>query len=281
MLRLTSIIALLMTALISTAQAQWQRDWIPIGQRYVGFNADRDVISVVQSDDFYRERPLRAFVFLVDRNDIEINEIRLTYQNGFTEDFRIGQIIRGGGQFELDLRGERSYIKEIEMRYRSNPDSRRQAIVSVYGIPARRFDRDRPGFGSGPGAGPGFAGPGGPRPPEWVELGCQSVNLTRDRDEIRVGRRDGRFRAIRLAVRDADIEIQILRVVYLNGRPDDLPVQSMIRAGDRSRPLDLQGTDRGIDRIEMVYRTVINPAQIISRGQLRTATVCAEGLQNL
>jgi hypothetical protein len=273
MLRLTSIIALLMTALISTAQAQWQRDWIPIGQRYVGFNADRDVISVVQSDDFYRERPLRAFVFLVDRNDIEINEIRLTYQNGFTEDFRIGQIIRGGGQFELDLRGERSYIKEIEMRYRSNPDSRRQAIVSVYGIPARRFDRDRPG--------PGFAGPGGPRPPEWVELGCQSVNLTRDRDEIRVGRRDGRFRAIRLAVRDADIEIQILRVVYLNGRPDDLPVQSMIRAGDRSRPLDLQGTDRGIDRIEMVYRTVINPAQIISRGQLRTATVCAEGLQNL
>ena len=277
MLRLTSIIALFLTVLISNAQAQWQRDWVPIGQRFVGFNADRDVITVAQSDDFYRERPLRAFIFLVDRNDIQINEIRLAYQNGFTENFRIDQIIRDGGMFELDLRGERSYIKEIELLYRSNPDSRRQAIVSVYGIPARD---NRPGFGSG--FGPGFAGPGGPgRPPEWVELGCQSVNLTRDRDEIRVGRREARFRAIRLAVRDADIEIQLLRVVYLNGRPDDLPIQSMIRAGDRSRPLDLQGADRGIDRIEMVYRTVINPAQIISRGQLRTATVCVEGLQSL
>ena len=105
----------------------------------------------------------------------------------------------------------------------------------------------------------------------WVELGCQQVSfIGKDRNSIRVGRREGRFKAIKLAARGNDVEMLDLKVVYANGEPDDIAVRSVIRAGRETRALDLRGRDRAIDRIDMVYRSRPN-----FRGQ---ATVCAEGL---
>lgn len=105
---------------------------------------------------------------------------------------------------------------------------------------------------------------------EWVQLGCQDVSFRgRDRDTIRVGRREGRFRALRLTARGNDVEIRRVSVVYGNGAPDELDVQRVIRRGDRSDRLDLRG-DRAIRRIDMVYRQRDDfPGR---------ATVCAEGL---
>jgi hypothetical protein len=105
----------------------------------------------------------------------------------------------------------------------------------------------------------------------WVQLGCQQVSfLGKDRDTIRVGRREGRFKAIRLSARGNDVEMLDLKVVYANGEPDDIPVRSLIREGTQTRPLDLKGRERAIRSIDMVYRKRLN-----FRG---SATVCAEGL---
>jgi hypothetical protein len=106
----------------------------------------------------------------------------------------------------------------------------------------------------------------------WVDLGCKQVNfIGADRDTIRVGRRDGRFKAIRLQAKGNDVEMLDLKVIYANGAPDDIPVRAMIRQGTRTRPLDLRGRERAIDQIDMVYRKPLN-----FRG---LATVCVEGLQ--
>jgi hypothetical protein len=94
--------------------------------------------------------------------------------------------------------------------------------------------------------------------------------LGADRDTIRVGRREGRFRAIRLQARGNDVEMLDLRVIYANGAPDDIPVRSLIRQGSRTAPLNLRGRDRAIQQIDMVYRKPLN-----FRGM---ATVCVEGL---
>jgi hypothetical protein len=83
-----------------------------------------------------------------------------------------------------------------------------------------------------------------------------------------VGRRSERFRAIRLHVRNNDLNLLDLKVIYANGEPDDIPVRLVIRAGERSRPLDLRGGQRVIDRIDMLYRARPN-----FQG---TATVCVE-----
>jgi hypothetical protein len=56
-----------------------------------------------------------------------------------------------------------------------------------------------------------------------------------------MGRREGRFKAIRLAARENDVEILDLKMVYGNGNP--LDVRRVIRSGDRTQPLDLTGRD--------------------------------------
>jgi hypothetical protein len=104
---------------------------------------------------------------------------------------------------------------------------------------------------------------------KWVDLGCKEVNfLGADRDTLRVGRRDGRFKAIRLEAKGNDVEMLDLKVVYANGAPDDIPVRAMIKQGTRTRPLDLRGRERAIQQIDMFYRKPLN-----FRGK---ATICVE-----
>ncbi len=249
----------------------WRRghrsEWELLGEKSVGFGIDRDVIRVGQSEDWYRNRRFRTLHFLAERNEVHMMSIRLVYLNGYAEDFRVDRLIRQGEELPIDLRGERSYIGRIEMLYRSRPGYRGEALIRVFGEPSRRGP---PGPPPGPMPGPG--------PAAWVELGCQDVALFgKDRDTIRVGRREGRFKAIRLHVRGADVEMLDLKVIYANGTPDDIPVKHLIRAGERTRPMDLRGRERAIDRVELLYRTALNPGNIITKG-VRVAKVCVEGL---
>jgi hypothetical protein len=244
-------------------------DWVLLGEKAVGFRVDRDVINIGHGEDWYRERRFRQLRFVADRNDVHMMSIRLVYHNGFAEDFRVDRLIRQGDSLPLDLRGERSFIRRIEMVYRSRPDFRGEAVVRVFGEPSRRGPPGPP-----PGPGPSAGGR------DWVELGCQQVALIgKDRDTIRVGRREGRFKAIRLQVRGAGVEVLNLRVIYSNGEPDNLEVRHFIREGERTRPLDLKGRERAIDRIEMAYRTNLNPLEMVAKQRISSATVCVEGLQ--
>ena len=240
-----------------------ERSWELLGEKQVGFRVDRDVINLRQGEDWYRERRYRTLHFVADGNDIHMMRIRLVYLNGHGEDFPVDRLIRQGDELPIDLRGERGYIGRIEMTYRARPDFRGGAVIKVYGERSRR---------EGP---PPVADRG-----DWLELGCKQVSLIgRDRDTVSVGRREGRFSAIRLQVRGADVEILDLKVVYANGDPDDIPVRNLIRADSRTRPLDLRGRERSIDQVELVYRTVLNPVDMIARQRLSQATVCVEGLQ--
>lgn len=103
----------------------------------------------------------------------------------------------------------------------------------------------------------------------WDQLGCKQVGFLVDKDVIRVGRREGKFTAIRLKVTGNKVYMTDLKVIYANGAPDDIPVRNEIRAGGQTRPLDLKGERRAINQIEMVYRSQPN-----FKGE---ATVCVEG----
>jgi hypothetical protein len=107
---------------------------------------------------------------------------------------------------------------------------------------------------------------------QWVQLGCQTVSFSADRDVVRVTRREGRFKAIRVHARGGHVEMLDLKVIYGNGTVDDIAVRHVIKRGGRTRALDLKGRERNIDRVEMVYRSVPN-----YKG--REAAICIEGLQ--
>lgn len=100
-------------------------------------------------------------------------------------------------------------------------------------------------------------------------LGCQNVGFLKDRDTIKVGKSEGRFKAIKLEVKKAPIELIDLKVIYGNGQADDLPVRSNIPAGGATRWIDLKGDKRFIKEIDLIYRSKPTFQGL--------ATVCAYG----
>jgi hypothetical protein len=79
------------------------------------------------------------------------------------------------------------------------------------------------------------------------------VGFLDDKDSIRVGRREGAFRAIKLRVSDSTLRLTRLRVVFGDRDVQTFDVRSAIPAGSETRPLDLDGRRRIIERIDLEY----------------------------
>ena len=109
-----------------------------LGEQTVGFGVDRDIIRISHGEDFYRrERPFRNLHIVAERNDVHLMSIRIVYLNGYAESWNVNQLIRAGGETVVDLRGDRSYLREIELVYRSRRNFAGKAVVRVYGAVAR------------------------------------------------------------------------------------------------------------------------------------------------
>jgi hypothetical protein len=227
-----------------------REQWELLGEQSVGFGVDRDVIRVGR-----REGRFSALALEVRDNDVEILDLNVFFNRGPPQSLRVREFIRAGGrtrpiQFAW---GDRS-IDRIEITYRARPSFRGRAKVAVFGL------QD--------------GGPPPPPPPSarWEELGCGKVGIKPDRDSIRVGRREGRFSAIKLTVRGSKIELIDLTVVYERGPPDQLQVRKKIGDGEETPPLDLRGERRAIDRVDLTYRVTLGLNMI--KGP---ATVCVLG----
>jgi hypothetical protein len=252
---------LLAFAVASTSQAQGRRDrdkggddsWERLGCTEVGRRTDFDEIRVGR-----REGRFKAIRLEASGNSVSILDLKVIYSNGAPDDIQVrSEINEGDRSRPLDLRGRERTIDSIQLISKRDfrGPGRGRAQVCVYGLK----DDDR-----------GDRREGGRA--DWVELGCQSVGLLGDRDVIRVGRREGRFKSIKLNVSGNAVHILDLKVVYTNGDPDDIQVRSEIREGGETRPLDLRGRERAIDRVEMIYRAKPN-----FKGRAR---ICVSGLQD-
>ncbi len=68
----------------------------------------------------------------VSGNKVYMDDLKVIYGNGDPDDVPVRSEIRAGGQTRaLDLKGERRVIKEIEMKYHSQPNFKGQATVCV------------------------------------------------------------------------------------------------------------------------------------------------------
>jgi len=258
---LAPLVALLVTVTMMSAVSAQPRDrdrgpdrgpqreqWELLGEQSVGFGVDRDVIRVGR-----REGRFSALALEVRDNDVEVVDMKVFFDRGPPQDVRVRQTIRRGERTRpIPFAWGDRRIDRIEIVYRSRPSFRGRAKVSVFGL------KDLP-----------------PPPPpvaRWEELGCNKVGIKPDRDSIRVGRREGRFSAIKLTVRGSKIEILDLTVVYDRGPPDELRVRKKIGEGEETPPLDLRGERRVIDRVDLTYRQTLGLNMI--KGP---ATVCVLG----
>ena len=222
MLRVGGLLVLCLMVLALPAQAQRGKhnDLVLLGEKSVGFLVDRDVIEVGKSEDWFRDRAFRSLHFKAERNDLHLISIRLVYLNGYKEDLKVDRTIRAGSQLPVDLRGERSYLRRIEMIYRSRPSFRGQAVIKVYGEPAPRSIRP-----------PRFE-----PPKNWELLGEKSVGFRVDRDVINVKHpenwfRDRGFRMLHFVVEDNEVHLISIRIVYFNKYTETIKVNRDIRPG--------------------------------------------------
>lgn len=234
-------LALFLLALIPATAAQAQ--WVQLGCRDVDLNGDRDVIRVGQQEGRFNAIRLRA-----SGNAVQMLDLKVTYGSGERDDIPVrARIAEGGTSGPLDLRGNNRNIHRIELIYARIPNFRGRARICAEG----RAEK--------------VAGPG----PAWVQLGCRDVDLNLDRDVVNMDKRDGTFTALRLRAAGNSVQMLDLRVIYGNGQSDDIRVRARIPQDGTSGVLDLQGRDRFIDKIEMIYARVPN-----SRGRAR---ICVDG----
>jgi len=91
---------------------------------------------------------------------------------------------------------------------------------------------------------------------DWSYLGESHVDKTADHDRIRLRHRGPEsFRAIRLQVKDGNIEIDRIRVHFHDSyEASDRLMHVRLASGSNSRAIDLPGGRRIIDSVEIWYR---------------------------
>ena len=88
---------------------------------------------------------------------------------------------------------------------------------------------------------------------DWVRLGERSVDSTHDRDVISVGRREGTFRKLMIAVERSPVELHHLKVNFSDGTSYQPETRLVFGANTRSGVIDLPGADRFIRSVEFSY----------------------------
>jgi hypothetical protein len=86
----------------------------------------------------------------------------------------------------------------------------------------------------------------------WTQIGVRDVRDRTDRDVIVVeGPRQ--FERIKLCVYRNPVHFIDIDVFYRNGGHQDVSVRQRINPGDCTRAIDLNGDDRNITRVALVY----------------------------
>jgi hypothetical protein len=233
------LILLALPASIALAQRSADSDrWELLGEQTVGFRVDNDSIVLRHNEEWYRNRAYRALQFQAERNDVHLISLRIIYLNGHAEDLRIDRLIRRGSSLEVDLPGERSYLRQIDMRYRSNvgislaPDGIRlqQAVVKVYGDRARR-------------------GPPSVAQDRWDEMDTKRFDRTDAEVVLRPGRDSGRVASIKLRSLGEVIEIRRIAIQFANGETQTVRIDRRLEQDNETDAIDLEGRRRMIERV--------------------------------
>ncbi len=212
---------------------RWQRVSVERANR----ERDRDVIQLSRSDGRFD-----ALLLRVRQSPVRIRRVRVVFGNGQRQDFELPNVLRPGDSDVLELRGRQGrFIDRIVLVYRDAGGPRR-ARVAVF---ARKSEQRRGEFRN--------------LGPRWDRLGIDRVSREREREVIQMSRRDGRFDAILLRVRQSPVRVRRVRVVFGNGRRQDFELPNVMRPGD-SDVLELRGRrGRFIDRIVLIYRDAGSP----------------------
>jgi len=90
---------------------------------------------------------------------------------------------------------------------------------------------------------------------KWKKLGQKKISFNLDKDVIRVGKKDGTFRKLKVVVTGGNVNMYKMLVEYGNGSKDRISLKHNFRKGSDSRIIDLEGGKRVIKDITLWYET--------------------------
>lgn len=237
---------------LGNAAARWEQ----LGTRHVNYAAERDAIDVGA-----RAGRFTAIKLDVDGGNLDMFDVRVTFGDGTSWSPATRLHFREGSWSRtIDLPGDARVIKRITFRYRSEGRKGR-AWVRVYG---REAVAPPPPTVQPPHSRENRSAPAG-----WDRIATRNVSFRADHDAV-VAIGQGQFRALRIDVEDATIEMYEIKVTFADGSVFSPQTRVLFRADSRSRVIDLPGASRTIRRIDFRYRSV-------DRRPVGTATVQVYG----
>lgn len=91
----------------------------------------------------------------------------------------------------------------------------------------------------------------------WQKIGEVTASFQVEKDGISVLGKD-RFKAIKLRITDASINIYDVEVFYESGDSEHFDVKSEFKSGQETRILDLKGSNRELKKVVFTYKSVAN-----------------------
>lgn len=231
------------------APAAWKFDatgWQLLGSQTVQGKKDKDTIVVGKYEGKFDQ-----LVLVVEDSDIELKDMTVIFGNRETFSPKTGHYFKEGARSRvIDLPGSDRFIKSISLSYANLPGGGK-ATVSVYG----RDSKVKPTQPSQPQPPP-------PPPPApykfdstgWTTLGGGKVSGKKDTAILKL--RGGKWDQITMVVGDSDLELKNLAIVFTNGESWSPKMQHYFKENSRSRAIDLPGSDRNINRIDITYANI-------------------------
>lgn len=218
----------------------------PAGFEEIGaFTVDSRRTRTDRLDVPRRTGRVDAIALAAEDNDVEVGTVTVRFERGDAKRYRVDRTLSPrDGYVQLDL-GDDRRVDSVEIEYRrARGEDRRGPARLVVMTERDRRSTGRPGPGR-----PDARG-------EWELIGSQrAAMLSNDTDSINLTRKDGRFRAIRIAVKRQDIRIYGMVITYGNGEKETVPISGWVREGSVSDVFDLKGRERFIERIQLRYRS--------------------------
>ena len=222
-------------------QASWDsRGWVQLGERTVNGRVDHDRIEVGKYEGKFSK-----LTMVVDNSDLELVDFKIVFGDRTEYHPKLNHVFREGQRTRaLDLPPSEGVIRFIEIKYKNLPGGG-DARVQVWG------------WRTGDAAPP-------PAPPPvvkhswdtrgWALLGSRQVNGRADRDRIEVGKYEGKFSKLTMAVEDSDLELVDFRIEF-DDRTEYRPKLShFFREGQRTRVIDLPPSEHAIRFIDLSYK---------------------------
>jgi hypothetical protein len=91
----------------------------------------------------------------------------------------------------------------------------------------------------------------------WHKIAETTVDFKKERDEVGILMAD-RFAKIKIKVTDAPLQLEDLEIFYESGDIQKVPVRSAIEKMGESRTIDLEGGERDLTKVVLVYKTIPN-----------------------